>query len=60
MYREFELADGIDIGRLDSIDSEHDSDICSIFGGNEIHNLVELNNLLDFEQLYGNFEWIEE
>lgn len=30
------------------------------FGGDDIHNLVELNSLTDFKKVYGNLEWIEE
>ena len=57
MYQELKLADEIDILCLDSNDSEHDSDICSIFGGNETNNLIEMGGSIDFEEAYGNPEW---
>ena len=60
MYQELELADEIDIVSLDSNDSEHDSDICSIFGGDEANNLIEMGGLIDYEEAYGNPEWIND
>ena len=56
MYQGLELADGIDIVSLDCYNSEHDNDIYSIFGGDEANNFVEMGNLIDFEQVYGNPE----
>ena len=42
MYQE--LTDEIDIVSVDSNDSEYDGDICRIFGGNEVKNLVEIRS----------------
>ena len=60
MYQELEIADIFDIVSGDSNDSEHDSNICSIFGGNEVNNLVEIGSLIDFEEAYGNPQLIHE
>ena len=42
MYQE--LTAEIDIVSVDSNDSEYDGDICRIFGGNEVKNLVEIRS----------------
>ena len=48
MYQELELADEIDIVRIDSNDSEYDSDICSTFKGGEANKLVEMGRIVVF------------
>ena len=56
MYQKLELTDEIDIVSVDSNDNEQDSDIYSIYGGEEAHNFVEVENLIDFEDAYGHIE----
>ena len=56
MYQESELVDEIDKVSVDCNNSEHDGNIFSIFGGNEVNYLVEIWSLIDFKEAYGKQE----
>ena len=43
---------------MDGNDNKHNSDICSIFGGNAVNNIVKIRCLIDFKEVCGNPEWI--
>ena len=54
IYKELELAYENDIVSIDNNDSEHTSDICSTFEGDDANNFMEMGGLIDFEEAYGN------